>query len=86
MLKVIMHGLLARKFRLVATALAVHNGFARAGGFNTQATTYDWSSTARARASSRQCSTRLAGHAAGISTTSEPASSRARNISGNRRS
>jgi len=27
----------------VATALAVHNGFARAGGFNTQATTYDWS-------------------------------------------
>lgn len=27
----------------VATALAVHNGFAQAGGFNTQATTYDWS-------------------------------------------
>jgi len=26
-----------------ATALAVHNGFAQAGGFNTQATTYDWS-------------------------------------------
>jgi V8-like Glu-specific endopeptidase len=27
----------------VATALAVHNGFAQSGGFNTQATTYDWS-------------------------------------------
>ena len=27
----------------VASALAVHNGFAQAGGFNTQATTYDWS-------------------------------------------
>jgi len=27
----------------IATALAVHNGFALAGGFNTQATTYDWS-------------------------------------------
>ncbi|HEU4674335.1 MAG TPA: hypothetical protein VFS32_15685 [Candidatus Limnocylindrales bacterium] len=27
----------------IATALAVHNGFAQAGGFNTQATTYDWS-------------------------------------------
>jgi len=27
----------------VANALAVHNGFAQAGGFNSQATTYDWS-------------------------------------------
>jgi V8-like Glu-specific endopeptidase len=27
----------------IATALVVHNGFAQAGGFNTQATTYDWS-------------------------------------------
>ena len=27
----------------VASALAVHHGFAQAGGFNTQATTYDWS-------------------------------------------
>jgi len=27
----------------VATALAVHNGFAQSGGFNSQATTYDWS-------------------------------------------
>ena len=27
----------------IATALAVHNGFAQSGGFNTQATTYDWS-------------------------------------------
>jgi V8-like Glu-specific endopeptidase len=26
-----------------ATALVVHNGFAQSGGFNTQATTYDWS-------------------------------------------
>jgi V8-like Glu-specific endopeptidase len=27
----------------VAAALAVHNGFAQSGGFNSQATTYDWS-------------------------------------------